>query len=779
MALGIGANTAFFAVFYAVLLRPLPFPQPQQLVYVWSTDSSRGVKQETDSYPDFRDWRHQAAPVFSGLSAIGFHDFTLTGRGAPLHATGVSVSANLFRMLGARPALGRVFRSGEDRVGAVAGADAVILSYRLWQSKFGGDPAAVGSRVELDDRAYQIVGVMPAGFQFPLEETEDLWTTIAPIAAGNHGQPMTEQRGSHMFWVVGRLRPGIGIPQAQARMDAVARELGRQGVRIVGARRQLTGDIQPMLLILFGAVGCVLLIACVNVANLLLARGAGRRHEMAIRAALGAGRGALLRQLLGESALLGLLGGAGGLLLAAWCAGLLLNLAPAGIPRFDSLRIGALAFAFALGLGLLAGLLFGLLPALDLARGALHSTLNEGARGGEGRARRRWRAALIVAECGLALALLISAGLLIASFARLSRVNAGFEPKGLLTATVSLPEAHYSDPQIGRFYQELCDNLRRQPGVLGAAAVAPLPFAGDRLGITVDFPAHPLPDSERPVANFSVVTPQYFRTMRIPQLAGRDFGAGDDAQAPPVVVVNQAFARRFFPGRDPVGALVRPGISETGAPPPRRIVGVVGDAKLLSAREPAQPMIYLPESQIPFGSLHLVLRAAGAPEAEAGTLRAAVRALDASLPVYDMKPMAEWMAASLAQIKFEMILLSLFAALALALAAVGLYAVIAHLTAQRTREIGIRMALGAQRGDVLGLVLWQGLALALLGAAAGLALAAAASRLLAGTLYGVNEHDPWIYAAVTALLLAIAAAACWLPARRAARVDPVVALRYE
>ena len=789
LALGIGANTAIFSVVDAVILHPLPFPAPDRLVAVWSTNLRHGESRGSASYPDFTDWRSQNHS-FERMAAFHPNDFTMTGTDEPAHLLGAVVSSDMFRLLGVAPKIGRDFLPEEDDP-ATTKTWPVILSYSFWQSRFGSDPQAIGKTIVLDAHPYTIVGVMPAGFQYPVQTKPiELWTAMFLDGVTSDGsKPMTVQRGAHFIEVIARLKPGVGLPQARAEIQTIANALALQypdtnkyhGATIEPELDRLVGDVRPALLILFGAVGCVLLIACVNVANLLLARAAMRQKEISIRSALGAGRLRIVRQLLTESVLLSFFGGGFGLLLAWWGRDVLLVLGPKNLPRLNDVHINGHVLVFTALASLLTGILFGLLPALHVSKSDLAESLKESGRSStEGLRHNRMRSALVVAEVALALVPLVGAGLLLQSFFRLEHTSPGLDPHNILTVNIGLPDARYSTAQQAVFFDRLLDQLRALPGVRSASAVAPLPLGGDRMVITFEIDGRPVAKSEEPASDYRNVSNDYFRTMHIPLLQGRDFTRQDDDKAPPVIIVNQTFAKRFFPGEDAVGKHIKPGISVTDSGSVmREIVGVVGDVRHLGLRREAGPEMYEPESQMPFDGLTLVIRADGDPLSLIGAVREQVKILDKDLPIFDVKLMDEFLSASVAQPRFNTLLLAVFAAVALILAAVGLYGVMSYTVVQRTHEIGIRMALGAQRKDVLRLVLGQGVRMIFIGTALGLAGAWGATRLMSGLLFGVKSSDPFTYAGVALLLGAVALLACYVPAQRALRVDPLLAFRYE
>ena len=789
LALGIGANTAIFSVVNAVILRPLPFPEPDRLVAVTESNRQRGEQHSAISYPDLLDWKTQNR-VFEGVAGFRADTFALTGVDEPEPIQSAVVSSDLFAVLGAKPALGRTFLPNEDQLNTATGR-VVILSYRFWQRRFGSDPHVLGRTLQLDSQSYTIVGVMPAGFQFPIQlKPVEVWTTFAVDSITMDGsKPITAERGAHYFDAIARLKPSVGIQQAQAAMDAIMAALAKQypdtnahrGAAVMPELDRMVGDVRPALLVLFGAVGCVLLIACVNVANLLLARATSRQKEIAIRSALGAGRMRVLRQLLTEAVLLSLLGGVLGLLLAIWGTDLLLGLSPENVPRLQSVHVDGAVLGFTMGISLFTGLIFGLLPALHLSKSGLAEPLKESGRSSTDSARsKRLRSALVVGEVALALVPLVGSGLLIQSFMRLQGVNPGFNPHHVLTINLGLPDARYNAAQQAAFFGQIVERVRALPGVHLASAVVPLPLSEDRMRTSFEIEGRPVPKSEEPLTEFRSIAPDYFRTMEIPLLQGRDFTERDDMKAPAVVIVNQTLAQRFFPNQNPLGKHIKPHVSVTeGDKVMREIVGVVGDVKHRGLGVESEPEVYVPQAQIPFDGKTLVLRTDADPVSVTAAVRREVKSLDKDLPIYSVKPLEQYLSASLAQPRFNTLLLTIFAGVALILAAVGLYGVMSYSVAQRTHEIGIRLALGARQEDVMKLVVGQGLALTLGGVVIGLAGALAFTRLLTTLLFGVSATDPVTFAGVAVLLSAVALAACYLPARRAMRVDPMVALRYE
>jgi putative ABC transport system permease protein len=789
LALGIGATTAIFSVVDTVMLKPLPFPTADRLVRVMSVFASTGTGSGEASYPDFMDWRARNH-VFDGLAVFRTNDFTLVGPPEPLHLQGAVVSAQLFSLLGVTPTLGRAFLPEEDNPATASGASPVILSYALWERQFSSDASVLGTTIQLGDRAFTVVGVMPQTFQFPIQaEPIELWTTIALDARGGVNA-MTGQRGAHYLDVVALLKAGVRLPQAQAEMAAITSALNLEHpenkprtVRIVPEIQRLVGPLRAPLLVLLGAVGCVLLIVCVNVANLLLARATGRHKEMAVRAALGAGRRRAFRQLLTESVALGLLGGGLGLALALASLRLLVRLIPADVPRLNAIGLDARLLSFAFLISLLAGILFGLAPALRVSKICLTESLKESGRGSEsgGRERRGVRDTLVVSEVALATVLLLGAGLLIQSFLRLTRVKPGFDPHRVLTFQLDSP-AGEQEARIPAFFRGVVARLRVLPGVISASAVASLPLTGDNIASSIEIEGEPTPVGSRPQADFNAVEPNYFRTLGIALVAGRDFTEQDDSKSGPVVIVNHALARRFFPNQNPIGKHVRPGIGNgygPGEPPMREIVGVIGDVKQSGLDAQAAPEVYAPLAQSPFGTMFLVVRTVNDPRGMVEPARRQVASLDKTVPIYHVQTLDQYFAQSAAGARFIALLLGGFAGLALLLACLGIYGVISYVVVQRTHEIGIRMAMGAQKEDVLRMVIGQGLAPALAGLAIGIAAALRLTRLLSSLLYGVAPGDPLTFIAVALILTGVALMASYIPARRATKVDPMVALRYE
>jgi putative ABC transport system permease protein len=787
LALGIGANTAIFSVVNAELLRPLPFRDSGRLVSVATANSRMHTSNGSTSYPDFLDWQSQNQ-VFEKMAAYTDATFTFTGQEHPAHLEGASVSAETFDLLGVSPELGRTFQAGEDG----PNHHVVIISDHLWKQLFKGDPGIIGRVITLDHSGYTVVGVMPADFRYPVQrEPEAIWSTLSPLnETSDNSPPMVQHRGAHFLTCIARLKPGVTLAQAQAAMDVIASSLSKQypdtnkymSVHLSSEQERLTGAIRPALLVMMIAVGLVLLIACVNVANLLLARATTRGREIAIRTAMGAGRVRVVRQLLTESLLLAIFAGVLGTALAFWCSDVLVRLSPENLPRVGEIHIDGWALAFTAGLSLLTGILFGLAPAVQSTQSNIVEALKEGSLSTTaGRSRHGLRSSLVIVEMALALILLVSAGLLIRSLIRLQSVNPGFDPHNVMTASLDLPDAKYSDPKKAEFFRELTPLLNALPGVQSAAAVFPLPMSGDEIRTSFQIEGRPVAKSDEPHTSIRGVTPNYFGTMRIPLLQGRDFTERDEAKATPVIIVNQAFAQQFFPGENPVGKHIQAGISNggPGTAPMREIVGVVGNVKFEDLTTEFSPESYIPYGQLQFGSVTIVARSAIDPQGLAKPIASVVQSIDKDLPTYAPKTVEQYLNGTIAVPRFNTFLLAIFAALAMILTAVGLYGVISYTVAQRTHEIGIRMALGAQPADMLRLVVGQGMRLALMGVGLGLVAALGLTRFLSSLLFGVSSTDPVSFAVVVVMLFAVVLLACYIPARRAMRVDPMVALRYE
>ena len=783
LALGIGANTAIFSIVDAVLLRSLPYPDPNQLVLLFDVPLQQPDALSSFSYRDFTLCREQNR-VFSEMAGNAFHDLTLTGAGEPSIVNTADVTPEIFSMLHAKPLLGRTLLPEDGKPGS---APVAVLSENLWRSRFGSNPGIIGQSIALDMRAFTVVGILPASFRYPDgAPRQDVWISVAqdPLFG-----PRISQPGVPVLGAIGRLKPGISLAQAQAELNTLGARLAKEfpaqdsgsTIRIESYRQAVVGNVKSALLILLGAVGLVLLIACANIANLLLSRATSRRREIAVRIALGAGRARIVRQLLTESALLGLLGGIAGVLLAVWGVWSLRPFLPSGVIQISSIHVGGPVLAFALGLSLAATLAFGLAPALLATPSNLQTNIKEGGERAGQRGGQHLRSFLAIAEISLATVLLIAGGLLMRSFALVTSVNPGFDPNHVIEAEVSLPQFQYSTPeQWTAFSNELLARLHAQPGLRDSALAAPLPM--DRQGeATFEFSvvgSPPLPPGKSTTADYATVSPDYFHVMRIPLLRGRFFNEQDSPSNPNVAIISETLARRYFPNLGPIGRRMRFGFPPNGNVS-REVVGVVGDVRDDALSRKPGPMMYVPFAQAPLYGGEVVVRSSLAPSSVAAGIRQAVHSIDNDLPVTDVESFPDALGASVAQERFRTLLLGSFSGIALILAAVGIFGVISYSVSQRTHEIGIRMALGAQQRDVLRLILGQGTRLALLGLGAGAVAALLLTRLMASLLYGVSATDPLTFGAVAMLLLGVAVAACYIPARRAMRVDPIVALRYE
>jgi putative ABC transport system permease protein len=786
LALGIGANTAIFSVVNAVLLQPLPFSNPNSLFAVWETAPHLGRQRGSHSYPNFFDFRAQNT-VFEKVACYHGGDFIMTGRGEPARLQGSVVTADLFPLLGVQPMLGRTFLPDEDK--PTETGRVVVLSHSLFQSRFGGDPSIINQPITLDGIRFTVVGVMPPAFEFPIQnDPVELWTTIAGDAGGS--EPITAQRGAHFLRVIARLKSGVTPEQAQAEMTTIGARLEQQypdtntqrSLRIEPALTAVVGDVRPRLFILLGVVAGVLLIACANVANLLLARATSRHKEMAIRSALGASRVRVVRQLLTESVLLSLAGGAVGLLLAVWWSDLLVRLGKDDIPRAVHVGIDWRVLGFTLGVSLLTGLIFGLAPAFHSSKTALVETLKEGGRGtSEGARRNRVRNVLVVTELAIAVVLLVFAGLLIQSLWRLQKVNSGLQPENVLTFNVVLPEIKYKAEKQSQFFIDLKRRLETTPGVVATSLIYPLPLSDDRFVISFEIEGRPMAPKDHPSADFFTTGVDYFKTMGIPLVKGRDFEDRDKHGSTPVVIVTEKFVHDFFPNEEAVGKRIRPGIGtfEDEQTPWREIIGVVGDVRNRGLDTAPPPAYYVPQTQVPFSQLVGVIKTSNDPHALISAVTKEVAAMDQDVPLFAVKTMDEYMSTSVAGPRFSTTLLSIFAAVALVLTVVGLYGVMSYSVAQRTNEIGIRLALGAQSRDVLLMIVKQGGTLILVGLAIGLGGAYVVTRLITSWLFEVKAKDPFTFAAVAVLLAIVALLACYIPALRATKVDPIEALRYE
>ncbi|MGH9572812.1 MAG: ABC transporter permease [Candidatus Acidiferrales bacterium] len=787
LALGIGANTALFSVVDGVLLNPLPYTQPDRLVAIYT--HTRTFNRSSISYPNFLDWVRDNRS-FSGLAAFRSESMNMTGLGEPERLKGEMVSANFFTTLGVKPVVGRSFVPQEDQIGA---APVVLISEGLWKRKFAASPSAVGKALSLNGTAYTIVGVIPGDFHYASGNFHLNTDVFVPI--GQWDAPLFRDRRTGMGMdAVGRLAPGVTLAQAQGDMDGIARNLANaypdvdkgSGVAMLSLRDDVVGNIRPFLLVLLAAVGFVLLIACANVANLLLVRATGRAREFAIRAALGAAQTRVIRQLLTESVLLSLVGGSLGLLLAAWGTHAALSVLPNALPRSNEIHLNITVLLFALGISIFVGIVFGLVPALKTANPDLHETLKEGGRGGSG-TRHRTQNTFVIVEMALALVLLVGAGLMIRSLAVLWGVNPGYNPHSTLQLNVAsaLPIGGTPD-EIRAAFLQLHNRFVSVPGVQAVSLeIGSTPMEGDsEVGFWLE--GEPKPTSDMKDALFYSVQPDYLKVMGIPLLRGRFFTTDDNQHSTPVIVIDQEFAHLAFGNENPIGKRVN--LQIIGTTP--EVVGVVGHVKQWGLDEgshsPVLAQFYFPISQIPDQLMPLVAREVGvlirtstSPLAVVGGLRSTLERFNSQLVVYGVQPLDEVISDSLADRKFSMILLGVFAALALVLSAIGIYGVISYIVGQRTHEIGIRLALGAHPSDVLRLILGQGTKLALIGVAIGIGAAFALTSLMTKIIFGVSAHDPLTFVGVAIVLIAVAVAACYFPARRAMRTDPMIALRYE
>ena len=791
LALGIGANTAIFSIVNAVLLRPLPFPQPDRLMFLTEMVErpSGPMSMSATSYPDFFDWRSQNHG-FKGIAAYHDNDFTLTGTGQPLHVSGQTVSAGFFSVLGIEPMLGRGFLPEEEK----PGSRVVVLSQSLWQSVYGSDRNIVGRNITVNQQSYQVVGVMPPGFTFPLDaDPPKLWRTIAVDAEVTTpgDQPVTQQRGAHFLQAVARLKDGTTVDQAREEMNLIAQSLAKQypntnkrhsAAAVMPELEHLVGDHRPALIILIIVVGCVLLIACVNVANLLLARAGSRGREIAVRAALGAARIRVVRQLMTESFLLSLGGTIFAIPLASWAVKLFLNLNAANLPRMTANAIDGQVLAFTLAIAVLTSFLFGLVPALRSSSPNLLHFMKDGGRGGStGTSHQRLRSVLVVAETAIGLILLVTAGLLLRSFHRLTHVDPGFNPKNVLTFNFDLFESKYPAAQQTQFYNQFLQRLKTLPGVVSAAGVTPLPLSNNNMVITFQIEGHPVPRADEPFADIRFASPEYFRTVGIPLISGRDFTERDDMKSNRVVIINQAFAKKFFPDENPIGKHIKAGVDDDKAPP-REVVGVVGNVKHRRLSAEFTPEYYIPYMQNPGWGMTICLRTVGDPASLTAAAKKELSTLDRDLPMYDVRTLESYVSASVAQPHFQALLLEAFAFLALVLTAIGIYGVIAYSVVQRTQEIGIRMTLGATQNQVMSMVLKAGVRLTASGVLVGIVFALGLTRWLESInnlLFQVKSTDLLTFVSVVAILAAVSLLASYIPARRAMKVDPIVALRYE
>ena len=784
LALAIGVNTAIFSVVNATLIRPLPYPNASRLVMVWESRLPDRDKQNVTSPATFLNWQRDNT-VFEGMS-ICFNDTgILTGGAAPEQIAIQDVSPNLFTLLGVNAAIGRAFVPAQD--GKDGGDQVAILSYGLWQRRYGADPNIFGSTIMVDDKPRTVIGVMPGGFQFFVKQGSfyqkppEMWIpmNLTGERAASHGRYLQ---------AIALLRPGVRLPQAQSSMSALAEQMAKQDpeamknwtVNLVPLRSQLVGDIAPGLRYLQAAVALVLLIACANVATLFLARAAARRHEIAIRMAVGASARRVVRQVLTESCLIAMLGAVAGLLLGWWSTRALLEIAPPNLVPLESVSMDTSVLAFTTVIALLTGILFGSVPALQAARTMPREPLNEGSRAGSGSAQRsRARSAFVVAEVALALVLLAGAGLLMRSLIKLMAVDPGFDPQNVLTASVQLPNAKYKkDEQRAQFYAQLLDRLRQLPGVRAASADAFPPFSGIIAGTGVDVEGRPpLPMSEKPVIDVTLIEPQFFETMKIPLLKGRSFAEREGVEPSDKVVISEAMAQQLWPDEDPIGKHVTIYMKRENKP--SELIGVVGDIKHAGLDETSRGTAYWPYPTLSFGFMTVMLRTDGDPLAMAPALRETVLSLDKDQPIADVRTMESLVSASLARTRFATLLMAAFAAMAVLLAVLGIYGVVSYIVEERTREIGIRVALGASYPGIMQMLLQQGMVLVGLGLAIGIAASLALTGLLKKLVYGIKATDPATLAAVVLILGCVALLACYLAARRATDVDPMTALHIE
>ena len=792
LALGIAATTVIFSLVDAVLLEPLPLPNPGQLVALSTLERSSGstgastIPHDT-SYPNFFDWRSQSKS-FSSMASWNEGGMVLgsSGNSPARHLNSVQVSSGFFETLGVQPELGRGFTRAEE----LPGVHVVVLSHNLWQTEFAGDRNILGKTIALSDVNYTVIGVMPAGFTFPISNRDTaFWVSMARDAEGQNSS--AQQRGWNQLSIIARLRPGVTLQQAKAEMDSIQSGLAARyadedanetAVEVIPELQDIVSDVQTPLRILFAAVACLLLIVCANVAGMMLTRTSQRRSELAIRSALGASRSQLLRQLLFESTLLSLAGGALGIAISSALLKAIPILLPQNLPRIHQISLNGEVFFFALALSVVTGLVFGSLPALRASKQDPAKALGDNARGGlGGRRHYRLQSTLVVSQTALSLILLVAAGLLIHSFDRMLRADPGFSPEQMLTFRLAVSPKRYAAEEKVRLLRQLIPTLTAIPGVQSATAAYPLPLTEGDIHISFSIAGRPTPPGNAPSARVSLIEPGYFQTLHIPLKQGRIFLTSEhDEKAPPVVMINEAFVRKFFPGQNPVGQHIRSGLGAGDPPPMREIVGVVGDVKRVSLTEPPTPEYYIPLEQAPIEANPVfALRVVGDPDSYANAIRSTVARVDKELPAYRLQSYKDDLGRLTAQQRFQTLLLSAFAAIALLLAGLGLYAILSYMVTQRTTELGLRIALGAPRGNVLQLMLFRGLKLTALGLVAGLASAALLTRVVAGLLYQVKPLDGMTFAAMTLVLLFVSCLASLIPAWRAAMLDPNETLRSQ
>jgi putative ABC transport system permease protein len=788
LALGIGANTAVFSVIDAVMLRPLPYDKPERLIDAQSA-GTQNPQASSVSYPDFFDWRAQNRTL---EHLVSYHDnpFTLTGVARPVHVDGEVVSWDLLPTLGVNPELGRGFTADEEK----QGTRVVLISHAMWVEQFAADKSILGRTVILSGNPYTVVGVMPASFRFPVTAPQNaVWTTLAVDNDPSDPKPMTSLRGMHFLSTIGRMKPGVTVAQVDQDLKNIAGNLAKQypnsnsrhdSARVVTELAALIGDTRTALMVMLGAVAVVLLIACANIANLLLARMRERQREIVMRAALGAGRRRIIRQLLVESLALSTVGGLAGCGLAFAATPAMLSLIGDSVPRAANAGVDLRVLSFAILLSFLAGLIFGIVPAITASKTDLVTTLKESARTEV--SHRDWlRSSLIVGQVALGLVLTAGAGLLITSFVNLLHTNEGFNPDHLLTFFFELPDLQYNSQYKQKrpeFYRNYFEKVRALPGVQSAGGVMVLPMTNDMVIITFEDPEHPVPEAQQPFADLTPVSPGYFNTMQIPVLEGRDFSDGDDMNSPQVMIVNQAFLQKFFPGENVIGKKLKPGAGNgtKGGPPWREIVGVVGDVRLQATQREMKPAMYLPAAQMnTWCCLYSVVRTSVEPRSLEPTIRQLVSSLDPDVPVTQVHTMQELMFSELARPRFAMVLLGAFASLAVVLTIVGLYGVMTYSVACRTREIGVRMALGARRGSVLKMVLRDSAILLAIEIVVGVTAFLISASVLQSMLYGTGSRNPLVLTMVCIAVALAGLTAAYVPAFRAASIEPMQALRSE